>query len=210
MATIRNYSPEEAGKRFESLPQDIKDAIYSAEMDQALTAVGEKFHLHFDQLSILEGEITGVMLGFTEPQDFPGIVAERLSVSKEIADGVAQELDTMLFQKIRESLKKITSSSSITPQTSAPPAVQAVPHMSASVPQSSAKEDFEIIPGGPAPQDRAFSAANMPKGVSADKPTITLSVPTTSLPKTVDIPSSQNPAAPAPTYKTDPYREPVE
>ena len=62
MTTQVAFSAAEAQKRFESLPADIQEAIYSAEMSKAIQTIAQKNHLHIDQMTNLEAEASFVML----------------------------------------------------------------------------------------------------------------------------------------------------
>ena len=107
MASQKIYSFEETQKRYETLPQEIKNLLYSVDMISILKKVGDKNQLHIDQLGLLEAETSAVMLGFTETQDFPQILSENLHLEPAKANAVAQDINEMLFVKIREAMKKV-------------------------------------------------------------------------------------------------------
>ncbi len=192
MATQRNYSAVEAQQRFKTLPPEIQDMLYSQEMQTALITVGEKHKLHLDQLGGLEFETTAVMLGFTEPDDFPPILVERLKITSEEATTIAKDIDDLLFIKIRAAMKSPEAMGSLlqrSPSTTAPTTslqqnkgvgVATLPVMSPSTWSSPLSETvIKTLP---------------------DSPQHNSSVPTTN--KMV-LPENK-------PLKTDPYREPVE
>lgn len=77
-------------------------------MSSALETIGKKYSLHVDQMGALEAEVVGALLGFTEPQDFAGMLEERVAVSPVVAAAIVQDVNKELFEKIRASLKQIT------------------------------------------------------------------------------------------------------
>lgn len=223
MTTQRKFTAEEAQKKFDALPPEIKSLIYTPEVTSAIQKVGEKNHLHFDQMGVLEVETSNVMLGFTDPKDLPQILAENLRIDRVQADAVIQDLNDSLFSKIRESMKKMyesapalvvekksvvmPSSASIQPPTTPPRPV---------VPTTAPKPVVPATPPAPVakPTDvhaelmlREATVSMPPKIVApapaASAPASAPSNPTPSAPPKVEAPK------PAP-YKADPYREPPE
>lgn len=165
MSTKRNFSAEEAKQRFDSLPQNIKEAIYSAEMEEALSSVGNKYRLHIDQLSILEAEVSAMLLGFTEPKDFQEIVEERLHLSSAESKDIVENLNTQFFEKIRGSLKQES--------------------------------------------EQTQTVAEVPKLPSVVDKSVSLPMHTTvTVPKTVEVSLPEEKKGPS--FKADPYREPIE
>jgi|SRR6185503_11036805 len=102
MKSKRNYTPEEAMQKLNLLPPSARGIIYSKEMGEILTKIGEKNSLHLDQLGDLESETVAFMLGFTEPEEFTSILRETLRVSPEAADAIANDVNTLLLKKERE------------------------------------------------------------------------------------------------------------
>jgi hypothetical protein len=102
------YTPEQIQKRFESLPEDVKEAISSIDTTNTILEIGRSNSIQIDELGELVDETGLVMLGFTKPSDFVSNIESRLGVSKEIAEKLVKEINEKILLKIRESLKKIT------------------------------------------------------------------------------------------------------
>ena len=96
---------DEIQKRFKSLPQDLKDAIFSIETADVIQALGKKYKLTIDKIGELADEAGYLMMGFTDPKNFLDIIQKRLSVDFETARAVTEDLNIQIFGKIRESLK---------------------------------------------------------------------------------------------------------
>src|SRR3989344_3935668 len=172
MVTRRTFSPEEAVRKYESLPPDIKKIVYSSEMTDAIRKAGEKFKIHLDQLVKLEGEVSFVMLGFTEPKDFGKVLVERLAVDRVTAAGLVQELDASIFQKIRESLKKLyTEETSVSSQGEGS-ALHFGEPAALSIPQTQ-----RVAPLTTAPAKKSFAPLNLPTEESSIIPSRSLSQP---------------------------------
>lgn len=217
MATQKIFSAEEAQKKYSALPQEVKGLLYSPEMVSAIQKAGEKNKLHYDQMGVLEIETRNVMLGFTEPSDYPEALVESLRVNRAIADAIVKDINELLFVKIRESMKTgaqdsgpaSKASSVVTPSaasaTTTSPTQKPVPIVTSTKPQ------LDL----PAPLHAADVMLSEPTVSLAPKP---MPPPPSAVPvKQPPAPSSTPPAPttkveppkPAP-YKADPYREPPE
>ncbi len=89
------------------LPEDLKDAIFGVDTAEAVEAVAKKYGLLIDKMGALADETGLVMLGLTHPKDFIAHLAERLGTDRLTARNIAEDINSQIFQKIRESLKKI-------------------------------------------------------------------------------------------------------
>ncbi len=101
------YTYEELSERLEKLPEDLREAIFGVETSQTLQDVGKKYSLHIDKLAELVNETGLVIVGITHPKDFIPHLVERLGVDKLTARNIAEDVNRQIFQKVRESLKKI-------------------------------------------------------------------------------------------------------
>lgn len=101
------YTPEQIEKKFESLPEDVKDAISSVETTNIILEIGKENKLQIDEMGELVDETGLVMLGFTKSEDFVSHIKNRLNVSNEIAEKLAREINEKVLLQIRESLKKM-------------------------------------------------------------------------------------------------------
>ena len=255
MATQRTFTVEEVQKKFDSLPAEVKNLLYSTEMTLAIQKAGEKNKLHFDQMGRLEMETTNVLLGFTDMKDYAPILVKGLEIDQQKATAVAQDIDQMLFSKIRGAMKTTYEQATAVPApaVSQPAAMKAPPPVAAKsvvMPSSVARPAIDGItapvktplataPVMPAaPKAAVAPASSMPKAPAAPLSTdmqinapheadVMFTQPTVSLPKKVETPvaaaapktspapatpaaAQATPPAPAPTYKADPYREPIE
>ncbi len=99
------HSADEVEKRFERLPNEVKKLLYSEEMHAIIVRVGQKHQLHIDQMALLEAETGQVMLGFVETKDYPRQLTDALKVDMAKAEAIAQDMNVMLFLRIRDAMK---------------------------------------------------------------------------------------------------------
>jgi hypothetical protein len=238
MATQKHYSADEAQRRFEKLPLEIQDLLYSYEMILAIKEVGHKNGLHIDQVGLLQAETSAVMLGFTEVEDFSSMLVERLHLDQVKADHIAKEINDSLFLKIRESMKKLYPSQPSAPTSVTPPSVAPA----TSTPPNPIKISTPPVAPPPVvkpppPPPPAFTAppapAPAPKPIEPHPADVMLTQKTVTVappaaPKPPIPPASPTPAAatqpaapgatpdkttpppPPKSYGSDPYREPIE
>ena len=154
MATQKSYSADEATARLQSLPSEIRNYIYGPNMDSALADIGKKYSLHVDQMGALEGEVVGALLGFTEPQDFAGMIEERAGVNAVVAAAIVQDINAMLFEKIRESLKQMTGGgkAASSPVVQKPPAAAAKPAAAVAKAPATMRPLAAVLPASTPPQ----------------------------------------------------------
>ncbi len=101
------YTPEQLRKIYLSLPKDVQDAIFSVDSAETIQAIAKKNNLNVAQMGELADETGLLMLGLTKTGDFIANLAQRMNVDKVNAKNVADEINSQIFSRIRESLKKI-------------------------------------------------------------------------------------------------------
>lgn len=131
-----SYSAEEAQKRAEKLPAAAKEMLYSPEMGRIIRSVGQKHQLHIDQMDLLSTEAGQVILGFIEPKKFPQSISETFRIDQASANAIAQDINTLLFEKIRSAMKS-GAEVALTQKTITPPApVTPTPKEELPIPQT--------------------------------------------------------------------------
>ena len=99
-------------EQVKKLPQEVKDALASENLHNSVVAIGQKHHLHVDQVGLLENEVVLVMMGLVNPVDLPGELVKELAIETTVADSIAGEVSNSIFMPIREAMKNITGWSS--------------------------------------------------------------------------------------------------
>lgn len=101
------YTQQQLREKYENLPEDLKNAIFSVESSDAIQKISKNYGLMIDQMGELASETGLVMLGFTHPKDYIKNLSGRLGVDIETAKKIAQEINVEIFSKIKETLKKL-------------------------------------------------------------------------------------------------------
>jgi len=102
-----DYTQEEILKKYQSLPEDIQEAIFSMDTANIIQKIAKENSLNVEKMGTLADETGLLMLGITKPSEFISNLASRLSINNETAKKVGQAINTQIFAKIRESLKKL-------------------------------------------------------------------------------------------------------
>lgn len=221
------YSAEEARKRYDSLPLEVKNLLYSPGMSFTIQEIGQKNSLHIDQIDILNTEVGQVMLGFTDSKDLPHRLMEMLNLEQGKAAQVAQDVNDMLFNKIRDKMKQVYEANKIepTPTPVAPPPIPSIPPppIKTPAPLSSVlpKSGPAVVPPTPASPPMSPIPPKPPQAppsemhqaeVMLNQKTVEIAPKPAEAPKVpLSPPLAPKPEPPKPElYKTDPYREPAE
>lgn len=222
----------EIQKKIDALPAEVKSFLYSKEMGAAVQQIGAKHQLHIDQIGALESEVAAAMIGVTEVNDLAENISDALNLDKGKSDLVAKDVGDQIFSKVRGSMKANTPPRPPV-QIQAAPAPQAA--ASAPVPAATPIPVNTPKPATlPAPttptMPKVDTMLSQPTVSVAPKPapapTVPISPAASVTPSSTSTPAPapsapatppQAPAAPKPevpkppsTYKTDPYREPIE
>ncbi|KKW42983.1 MAG: Cordon-bleu protein-like protein 1 [Parcubacteria group bacterium GW2011_GWA1_56_13] len=196
--------------RLEELPEDIRKAVQSADMDKKIQEIGAKNTLHLDQIGNLGDETYMVMLGFTDPAEFAENLAKELNLPKEKAEAVAQDVGTALFIPIRESMQQFMEERALHEavlEEGKVPAVQIPPAAPVVITKPSVPKPVEAHPADLMLTQKTVSVA--PTAPKPATPAQTVPKPLAPAAVVTAKPAAPPPVAPQP-YKADPYREPTE
>lgn len=100
-------TPEQFREYYKKLPERLKEAYSSVKVANALQEIGKKYKLHVDKLGKLVNETGWVMLGATHPSEYVKNLSKALEVDETRARAIAQDVNEMVFNPIRDDLKQI-------------------------------------------------------------------------------------------------------
>lgn len=198
-------------QRLNELPEEIRLAVQSADLDRKIQAIGQKHKLHIDQIGNLEDETLLVMLGFADPTEFMDQLVERASVTPVQASLISADVAHDIFMPIRESMRLWAERKKSMKDTDAAPA-PTIPAPSVVMPSS---KPAVSVAAAPTPTPAPTPAPSAPAPAATPKPAPELSA-IDSLLSHKQVTPAPSAATPAPNpgqpqnYKADPYREPVE
>jgi len=95
---------EELQKKFESLPEDLRWAIMSANVDENITEIGKDLGLNVAQMGQLSLETHAVMFGFTPLDKFEESVKASLVLPDEKIKAIINAVNEKVLKNIREQL----------------------------------------------------------------------------------------------------------
>lgn len=102
------YTPQQLKEKYKRLPKDVQKAYFGEETAEIIQKIGQENKLNVRQVGVLADEAGLLMLGINPPGDFVKNLSKRLDgVDKETVQKIAQEINTRIFAKIRESLRKV-------------------------------------------------------------------------------------------------------
>jgi hypothetical protein len=218
------FSQEEILNRYDSLPVQVKDAIFAQATAEKMSAIGKKHGLLIDAIGTI-ATVTGyVMVGLLNPQSFTARLAEELGIPALKAREIAEDINEQVFKPIREHMLKIhdmpaEADVAQIPKAPTPPASFAQAPTAPTVAPMIFPEKLRSAQPlqSPAPAQQQV----MPPIIQTQKPETPTIVPTPAPPQNQTlggmmkptfaepIKSRPIPPAPSPTQNNDPYREPV-
>lgn len=100
-------SQNQALKRWGTLPDVLKESIFSAYNAEILWRVCGNQHLSedkIDKIAVIAGD---VLMGFLHSEDFAQEIHEVLNINIEIAKAIAIEIDRKIFSPLKKELEKV-------------------------------------------------------------------------------------------------------
>ncbi len=185
--TIKNYTDEQLSEAYDKLPDDLQNEVLSENTEKIIETIVKQNNLSEDKIIGLADETVYVMLSLNHPKEYIFNLSKRLGIDMATARKIAEEVNSQIFSKVRESLKKIHGIASDAP-VSPPPPPPSVPPAPTSVP---VPPEEKISPFEAKTKQEIFRAA-----------------PEES--KQVDKIEVTNPAINGYSGGKDPYREPID
>ena len=103
----KNPTIEEIEERFNSLPQDVQQAINSIDTTRKVSKIGQDYRLHFDQIQSLAASIGYLMLGFLKPSEFVYDLSREAHLPESVATEIAKEVNEKILRPIKERLREV-------------------------------------------------------------------------------------------------------
>lgn len=95
-------------KAKENLPAETLNAINAVDWKAVILSLREKKGYSFEQLGNLETETELLLCGLITPAQYPKELQSRMSISKAETDNLVNEMNILVFKKIKEELIKNT------------------------------------------------------------------------------------------------------
>jgi hypothetical protein len=112
---MEDYPKEQLWTLYESLPDDLKDAIFSEKTAEAIYSICQRYGLEKETDKI--AKYTGyVLLGLLSPEDFQKELQDNLKLNQYSAKKIALEINRFVFFPVKESLEALYKIKPILPE----------------------------------------------------------------------------------------------
>lgn len=128
----------------EKLPEDTQNAIAAVDWKAAILSLREKKGYNFEQLGELETETELILCGLLDPADYQKEIQARMDISKAEAGELVEEMNDLVFKKIKEELIKNTERKKIFAAKSSVPE-QILPEMNKSEEKVLQSAGIEVV-----------------------------------------------------------------
>lgn len=102
---MRKFTAEEIQNKFDSLPKASQEAVSSVEVAKIIQEIGKQHGLLIDQTGELIDLVGLVMLGLVPSGEFVKNFSGEAGVDYKTASAIADEINTQVFSKIRETMR---------------------------------------------------------------------------------------------------------
>jgi len=99
--------PSQIIERYNSLAQELKEALFSDVTSDIINRVCDFYHLSDEKADLLTLLIGDVLMGFVHYNDFSKILAEKMVGNTVVAQSIAKEIDKELFLPLRKFLREV-------------------------------------------------------------------------------------------------------
>jgi hypothetical protein len=103
----REYSPEELLKLYSTLPQELKEAIFSGENGEKAREICKRNGLGEEKIEQAIKYIVYVLFGLLPPAELGNALEKELGINRETATSIAREVDRFIFHSVRFELEKL-------------------------------------------------------------------------------------------------------
>lgn len=101
-----NVSKQQALNRWDILPMNLREALFSEYNSKILWKICENQHLSEDKIYKVAALISDVIMGFAHPEDLAFEIKSELNINSEIANSIAEEVNRKIFMPIRSEIDK--------------------------------------------------------------------------------------------------------
>jgi len=102
---IKHYTQDEMWKVYETLPEKLKQAVFSAENAEHTLSICERHEI--DECSQVASLIGLVLMGVMPPQDLQGALVQDLKLKEAIAQRVVGEINRFVFYPVKAELENL-------------------------------------------------------------------------------------------------------
>ena len=121
----KEYTQKEIGKAMETLPDELRDTIFSFETDDLIWGILDRHGVADEKRNEVTKYVGYVLAGLVPLAGFAEVLNKELKLPKKIAEGVAHEINRFIFYPVKPALEQLHrmepgSSATVVPKKPAP------------------------------------------------------------------------------------------
>ena len=93
-------------EQFDSLPEVVRHAVKSGDMQDKFRGMAQKYQIHIDQWQQIENLIMLTILGLSKTDELVGKIVSETNIGRERAEAVVDDIAISIFKPIREELER--------------------------------------------------------------------------------------------------------
>ncbi|OHA63989.1 MAG: hypothetical protein A2940_00175 [Candidatus Wildermuthbacteria bacterium RIFCSPLOWO2_01_FULL_48_29] len=99
------YNQDEMWKIYEKLPEELKQAVFSAENADHTFSICERYGIN--ECPKVASLIGLVLMGVMLPRNFEGALAKEMGLDNDTAQRVSQEVNRFIFYPVKQQLEQL-------------------------------------------------------------------------------------------------------
>jgi len=103
----REYSSEELWQLYDSLPNELKNAIFSPKTSEVIYNLCQRNNLDEKQMGEIAKEVGFVILGLLPPNELQDELKKNLNLDDDLAKKINQEIQRFIFYPIKAPLEEL-------------------------------------------------------------------------------------------------------
>ncbi len=103
----QEYSKDQLWKLYESLPDDLKEAVFSEETANTIHEACTKNNLEEEKISEVAKYTGYVLLGLIPPNEFEKTLKDKVGLKDEALKQTAREIYRFVFFPLKETIEKL-------------------------------------------------------------------------------------------------------
>ena len=104
---LKKYTREQFWGLYKTLPQELKDALFSEEAGDNIASACERNEIPDDARGDIVDLVGQVLTGVLPAEDFQSELEKELKIKKEIAKKAAQEINRFVFYPVKPALDQL-------------------------------------------------------------------------------------------------------
>ena len=98
------YSRQQLWKLFETLPQDLKDALLSEDTANTIREISQRYGIKEEELPRFAALVGDILMGLLPPEEFSKTLERELKIDKEKAEKISREVNRFILFPVKDSL----------------------------------------------------------------------------------------------------------